>query len=85
MVERSLLDKHFDEFNQVCDTLATIDEALDDEGNAQLLINSLPYSYKNFVDALMYEIQTLSLDEVKLAFNTRELQENVLIMKPVKG
>ena len=54
---------------------ATIDEALDDEGKALLLISSLPESYKNFVDALMYGRQTLSLDEVKSALNTRELQE----------
>ena len=75
MTEGSSLDKHIDEFNQVCDTLATIDEALDDEGKALLLVSSLPGSYKNFVDALMYGRQTLSLDEVKSALNTRELQE----------
>ncbi|KAH9786526.1 hypothetical protein KPL71_010287 [Citrus sinensis] len=75
MTESSSLDKHIDEFNQVCDTLATIDEALDDEGKALLLVSSLPGSYKNFVDALMYGRQTLSLDEIKLALNTRELQE----------
>ncbi|KAH9726310.1 hypothetical protein KPL70_008223 [Citrus sinensis] len=75
MTEGSSLDKHIDEFNQVCDTLATIDEALDDEGKALLLVSSLPGSYKNFVDALMYGRQTFSLDEVKSALNTRELQE----------
>ncbi|KAH9652997.1 hypothetical protein KPL70_027263 [Citrus sinensis] len=75
MTEGSSLDKHIDEFNQVCDTLATIDEALDDEGKALLLVSSLPESYKNFADALMYGRQTLSLDEVKSALNTRELHE----------
>ncbi|KAH9648891.1 hypothetical protein KPL70_025781 [Citrus sinensis] len=75
MTEGSSLDKHIDEFNQVCDTLATIDEALDDEGKALLLVSSLPGSYKNFVDALMYGRQALSLDEVKSALNTKELQE----------
>ncbi|KAH9782310.1 hypothetical protein KPL71_008845 [Citrus sinensis] len=73
--EGSSLDKHIDEFNQVCDTLATIDEALNDEGKALLLVSSLPGSYKNFINALMYGRQTLSLDEVKSALNTRELQE----------
>ena len=65
MTEGSSLDKHIDEFNQVCDTLAIIDEALDDKGKALLMVSSLPKSYKNFVDALMYGRQTLSLDEVK--------------------
>ncbi|KAH9716240.1 hypothetical protein KPL71_021389 [Citrus sinensis] len=73
--EGSSLDKHIDEFNQVCDTLAKIDEALDDEGKALLLVSSLLESYKNFFDALMYGRQSLSLDEVKSALNTRELQE----------
>ena len=75
MTEGSSLDKHIDEFNQVCDTLAKIDEALDDEGKALLLVSSLLESYKNFFDALMYGRQSLSLDEVKSALNTRELQE----------
>ncbi|KAH9698871.1 Integrase catalytic domain-containing protein [Citrus sinensis] len=45
------------------------------EGKALLLVSSLPSSYSNFVDALMYGRQTLSLDEVKAALNTRGLQE----------
>ncbi|KAH9685530.1 CCHC-type domain-containing protein [Citrus sinensis] len=54
MVEGTSLDDHFDEFNKVCDTLETIDAALDDEDKALM--------------------QTLSLDEVKSALNTKELQ-----------
>ncbi|KAH9650266.1 hypothetical protein KPL70_026310 [Citrus sinensis] len=74
MMEGTPLDDHLDEFNKVCDTLETIDVALDDEDKALLLISSLPKSYGNFVDALMYGRQTLSLDEVKSALNTKELQ-----------
>lgn len=55
MAEGSSLDKHIDEFNQVCDTLATTDEAFDDEGKKILLISSLPESYKHFVDTLLYK------------------------------
>ena len=58
----------------MCDTLETIDAALDDEDKALLLISSLPKSYGNFIDALMYGRQTLSLDEVKSTLNTKELQ-----------
>ncbi|KAH9781301.1 hypothetical protein KPL71_008412 [Citrus sinensis] len=75
MAEGSSLEDHIDEFNKVCDTLEIIDEGLDDEGKALLLVSSLPSSYSNFVDALMYGRQTLSLDEVKAALNTRGLQE----------
>lgn len=71
MAERSSLD----EFNKVFDTLETIDEGLDDKGKALLLVSSLPQLYINFVDALMYGRQTLSLNEVKAALNTRGLQQ----------
>ena len=54
MVEGSSLKDHIDEFNKVCDTLETIDTALDDEGKVFLLISSLPKSYENLVNALMY-------------------------------
>ena len=54
MAEWSSLDKHIDEFNQVCDTLAITDEAFDDEGKTLLLVSSLPESFKHFVDILLY-------------------------------
>lgn len=41
MVEGSSLEEHIDEFNKACDTLETIDAALDDDGKALLLISSL--------------------------------------------
>lgn len=41
MVEGSLLEEHIDEFNKVCDTLETINAALDDDAKSLLLINSL--------------------------------------------
>ena len=85
MVEGSSLDNHINEFNQVCDTLETIDEGLDDEGKALLLVSSLPQSYSNFVDALMYGRQTLSLDGVKAALNTRGLQEKSGNMMNAEG
>ncbi|KAH9650187.1 hypothetical protein KPL70_026271 [Citrus sinensis] len=85
MAEGSSLEEHIDEFNRVCDTLETIDEGLNDEGKALLLISSLPQSYSNFVDALMYGRQTLSLDEVKAALNTRGLQEKQVNMESGEG
>ncbi|KAH9704628.1 CCHC-type domain-containing protein [Citrus sinensis] len=74
MVEGISLDDHLDEFNKVYDTLEIIDVALYDEDKALLLISSLPKSYGHFIDALMYGRQTLSLDEVKSALNTKKLQ-----------
>lgn len=45
---------HIDEFNKVCDELETIEEGLNDESKALLLISSLPNSYERFVNALLY-------------------------------
>ncbi|KAL9449933.1 hypothetical protein AB3S75_011795 [Citrus x aurantiifolia] len=73
MAKGSSLEDQIDEFNKVCDTLEIIDEDLDNEGKALLLVSSLSSSYSNFIDALMYGRQTLSLDEVKAAINTRGL------------
>lgn len=38
------------------------------------VISSLPKSYEHFVDALMHGRHTLTLDEIKAALNTKELQ-----------
>ena len=54
MIEGASLDEHIDEFNKVCDELETIDEGLNDESKALLLISSLPNSYERFVNALLY-------------------------------
>lgn len=69
------LDQHIDKFNQVYGTLAIIHEPLNNIRKALLLISSLPESYNNFVDTLMYGRQILTLDEVKYALNTRQLLE----------
>lgn len=45
MAEGSFLDEYIDEFNEVYDTLETIDEGLNDEGKALLLVSSLPPLY----------------------------------------
>lgn len=54
IAEGSSLDKHINEFNQVCDTLATTNEAFDEEGKTLLLVSSLSESYRHFVDTLLY-------------------------------
>lgn len=42
MAEGSSPKEHIDEFNNICDTLETSDEGLNNEGKALLLISSLP-------------------------------------------
>lgn len=73
MVDGSSFNDYLDEFNRVCDTVETVYATLSDEDKALLLIRSLPKSYEHFADVLMYGRRTLSLNEVKLALNTKEL------------
>lgn len=89
MVEGLSPEQHIVEFNQVYYTLEIINEGLDDEGKALLLVSSLPKSYENFVNALMYGRQTLTLDEVKVALKLRFLltlgsyKENKMLQRTV--
>lgn len=75
MVNESSLDEYVDEFNKVYDALVTIDKGLSDESKVLLWISSLPKSYEHFVDALLYEKQTISLKKVKLAFGIKKLKD----------
>lgn len=80
MAEGSSLEQHIKEFN-MCDSLKTIDEGLNDKFKALLLVSSLPKSYEHSVDDVIYGMQTLTLDEVKVALNTRELQGKQDVME----
>ncbi|KAG8367168.1 hypothetical protein BUALT_Bualt16G0044500 [Buddleja alternifolia] len=52
-----------------------IDVTIEDEDQALLLLSSLPKSYMNFKETLFYGRETLSLDEVQAALNSRELNQ----------
>ncbi|GJZ42073.1 zinc finger, CCHC-type containing protein [Tanacetum coccineum] len=73
--------KHIDEFHKLVGDLASIDTTISDEDQALLLLTSLPSSYDNFVDTLLYGRDTLKLEDVLATLNSRELQK----MTEVKG
>lgn len=66
--------EHIDEFHKLVGDLATIDTAISDEDQALLLLTSLPSSYGNFVDTLLYGWNTLKLEDVVATLHSRELQ-----------
>ncbi|GJW44215.1 retrovirus-related pol polyprotein from transposon TNT 1-94 [Tanacetum coccineum] len=69
------LSEHIDEFNKLVGDLANIDVEIDDEDQALMLLTSLPSSYDNFVGTLLYERESLTLEDVLSSLNSRELKK----------
>ncbi|GKB63638.1 hypothetical protein Tco_0919824 [Tanacetum coccineum] len=67
--------EHIDEFHKLVGDLAAIDTAISDKDQALLLLTSLPSSYKNFVETLLYGRETLKLEDVLPTLNSREVQK----------
>ncbi|GJX36424.1 hypothetical protein Tco_0247981 [Tanacetum coccineum] len=67
--------EHIDEFHKLVGDLAAIDTAIIDEDQALLLLTSLPSSYNNFVETLLYGWDTLKLEDMLATLNSKELQK----------
>nr|GFA47515.1 zinc finger, CCHC-type [Tanacetum cinerariifolium] len=55
--------EHIDEFHKLVGDLTAIDTAILDDDQALLLLTSLPSSYDNFVETLLYGRDTLKLED----------------------
>nr|GEU33191.1 hypothetical protein [Tanacetum cinerariifolium] len=55
--------------------LAAIDTAISDEDQTLLSLTSLPSSYDNFIETLLYGRDTLKLEDVLVTLNSREPQK----------
>ncbi|GJX79331.1 retrovirus-related pol polyprotein from transposon TNT 1-94 [Tanacetum coccineum] len=69
------LSEHVDEFNKLIGDLANIGIDIDDEDQALMLLTSLPSSYDNFVETLLYGRESLTLEDVLSSLNSRELKK----------
>ncbi|GKA43038.1 zinc finger, CCHC-type containing protein [Tanacetum coccineum] len=67
--------EYIDEFHKLVGDLAAIDTAISDEDQAFLLLTSLPSSYDNLVETLLYGRDTMKLEDVVATLNSRELQK----------
>nr|GEX56093.1 zinc finger, CCHC-type [Tanacetum cinerariifolium] len=67
--------EHIDEFHKLVGDFAAINTIISDEDQALLLLISLPSSYNNFVDTLLYGRDTLKLEDVLAMLNSKELQK----------
>ena len=79
------LGDHIDEFNKLILDLANIDIEIEDEDQALMLLTSLPSSYENFVETLLYERESLTMEDVLATLNLRELKKRTEVTKEETG
>nr|GEY76672.1 retrovirus-related Pol polyprotein from transposon TNT 1-94 [Tanacetum cinerariifolium] len=69
------LGDHIDEFNKLILNLTNVDIEIEDEDQALMLLTSLPSSYENFVETLLYGRESLIMKDVLATLNSRELKK----------
>ncbi|GKE22157.1 retrovirus-related pol polyprotein from transposon TNT 1-94, partial [Tanacetum coccineum] len=67
--------EHIDEFNKIVLDLENIEVKFEDEDLVLLLLTSLPASYEHFVDTLLYGREALTLEDVIVTLNSKEIKE----------
>lgn len=73
------IEDQIDVFIKILDDLENIEVKLDEEDKARILLNALRKSYENFKDAMLYgRDQSISLDEVQSAIQSKELHRRLL-------
>ena len=63
---------HISEFKEIISDLAAMEVKYEEEDTALTLLCSLPSSYTNFRDTILYSRDTLTLNEVYEALNSKE-------------
>nr|GEW65313.1 putative reverse transcriptase domain-containing protein [Tanacetum cinerariifolium] len=77
MSESTQVKDRLDTFNRIILDLQGVGVKLDDEDQALILICSLPGSYENFVDTMLYGRTTIFVNDVKDALLSKELKRKV--------
>ena len=79
MVEGTSLRTHIDEFTSIIIDLENLEIKYEEEDLALILLRSLPASFKNFRDTLIYTKKTLKVEDVKSALFSKELMDKELV------
>ncbi|PON64464.1 hypothetical protein TorRG33x02_273130 [Trema orientale] len=71
------LEDNLDDFKRITVSLANIDEKINDENQAIIILNSLPESYKDLKSTIKYGRESLSLDDVLRALRSHDLEVKI--------
>lgn len=77
MAEGSSLSSHLYTFKELVCNLENMDVKYEDDDLTLFLLSSLPDSYSNFRDTIMYSRDTLVLDEVITALDSKEKMKQI--------
>jgi len=77
MFENISVRDHLDNFNRVILDLQSIGVKIDDEDQAIILLCSLPKSYENFIDTMLYGRDSITVNNVKDSLQSKELKRRV--------
>nr|GEU53708.1 retrovirus-related Pol polyprotein from transposon TNT 1-94 [Tanacetum cinerariifolium] len=69
------LGDHINEFNKLILDLGNIDIEIEDEDQALMLLTSLSSSYENFVETLLCRRESLTMEDVLVTLNSKELKK----------
>lgn len=75
MEESKELKKHLDDYNKFILDLNVVGLKIDEKDQAIILLSLLPKVHEHFVDTMMYEKKTFTMNEVESALNSKELQK----------
>ncbi|GKD74753.1 hypothetical protein Tco_1333035 [Tanacetum coccineum] len=81
------LGDRIDKFNKLILDLANIDTKIEGEDHDQalMLLTSLPLSYENFVEKLLYGRESLTMEDVLATLNSMELKKRTEVIKEEIG
>lgn len=73
MTKDKTIQEQLEDFSKITDDLENIDVKITDEDKAIMLLNSLPKSFDNLKDAMLYEKPDITYAEVKSSVKTKDL------------
>ncbi|BFG25254.1 hypothetical protein CerSpe_115280 [Prunus speciosa] len=77
MVEGTHIQNHLYEFNKIFMDLKAMDVKIDDEDQVLILLRSLPHSYGQFLETMLYGWHTMSMEDVKTSHKFHELKSRM--------